>query len=434
MKEQRESCQRSLDRGSRPKPFAVGCAALAALMGASCGESESVGPPRTEQDSAIVVLTRACTPDSCSHYLNLLSELPEDGVVDRSEALEFGDAQGSVFNNAVYVFGFENQRVQRFSLNEEGELEPGPRLSFQGLGLTIVAGILNAWASPERAFLVDPVSGQIVTWNPTEMSIATTTAIPDSFLSRDGRAVDFTWPNVIGSHVYYNANWYDWETHQSSAGTALLTFDATADTPEPALIEDERCAASSTVAPFSGSGDLAYAIGDGMGGEMTVLGPGEPNQCALRAISGGRTFESGYRLDISTAPDVVAFSVGWPLPGTSSMVAKVWTPERAPELPLEDPDRFFNTNEFSWVIVDMATGEMRPVAGIPEGGWGNLTPLELDGVRYVQTYPPKAESDAYPEAFLYAVHEDGSSTLALRGGSSGDFEMLGRLHRPEESK
>jgi hypothetical protein len=56
--------------------------------------------------------------------------------------------------------------------------------------------------------------------------------------------------------------------------------------------------------------------------------------------------------------------------------------------------------------------------------------LVLDGVRYVQTYPPKAEGDAYPEAFLYEVHEDGKSKLALRGGSSGDFEMLGRIHRP----
>jgi hypothetical protein len=70
------------------------------------------------------------------------------------------------------------------------------------------------------------------------------------------------------------------------------------------------------------------------------------------------------------------------------------------------------------------------VPDLPQGGWGNLTPLELDGVRYVQNYPPKSEDDAYPEAFLYEVREDGSSKLAMRGGSSGDFEMLGRIRRP----
>jgi hypothetical protein len=405
---------------------------LAALIHAGCaGGDGSSRSPRTEEESAIVVLTRACTPDSCSHYLNVLSELPEDGVLNRGEALEFGDAQGGVFNDAVYIFEFENQRVQRFALNAAGELERGPSLSFQGLGLTVVAGILNAWASPERAFLVDPVSGQIVTWNPSEMAVLGTTNIPESFLSRDGRAIDFTWPSVIGSRVYYNANWYDWDTHQSSAGTALLTFDATVDSPEPSLIEDERCSASSTVAPFAGAGGLVYAIGDGMGGEMTVLGSGEPAQCALRALGGAASFENDYRLDLGEAPDAVAFSVGWPLPGSSAMVAKVWSPAEPASLPLADSDRFFDSNEFSWVIIDTETGDVRPVAGIPQGGWGNLTPLELDGVRYVQNYPPKSRGDAYAEAFLYEVREDGSSTQVMRGGSSGDFEMLGRIHRPE---
>jgi hypothetical protein len=404
---------------------------LSVILTVACGEGEGPsGPLRTDEESAIVVLTRACTPDSCNHYLNVLSSLPESGELDRSEALEFGDVQGSVFDNAVYLFEFENQRVRRFALNALGELEPGPTLSFLGLGLTGVWGILNAWASPTRAFLLDPVSGQIVTWNPSEMSILDTTEIPASFLARDGRAADFTWPSVIDSRVYYNANWYDWDNHESSSGTALLTFDATTDTPEPRLLEDERCAAASTVAPFAGGEGVVYAIGDGMAGEVAVLGSGEPAQCALRTLDADGSFESGYQLDLTETSDGLALSAAWSLPETSAMIAKVWTPSNVAALPLSDPDPFFESTEFSWVIMDMATAEVRPVSGIPLGGWGNQTPLELDGVRYVQNYPPKEADDAYPEAFLYEVHENGSSELVLRGGSSGDFEMLGRIHRP----
>jgi hypothetical protein len=415
------------------QPLGIAATFIAAALPAGCGNQDGGGLPTTETDSAVAVLTRACSPDSCSHYLSVLPELPASGVLDRSQSLEFGDAQGSIFNDAIYIFEFENQRVQRFALDEEGQLQRGPVLSFQGLGLTVVAGILNAWVGPERAFLLDPASGQIVTWDPTDMVVIATTPIPDEFLARAGRAADFTWPGVVGSRVFYNVNWYDWETHQSSGGLALLVFDATSDTPAPILVEDERCAANSTVAPFAGSAGHVYAAGDGMGGEMTVLTADGPEACALRTATGTLSFDGGYRLDLRATPDVLAFSVGWPLPGADAMVAKVWAPSSPPPLPLDEPDAYVDTNEFAWVIIDLATGEVRPVA-IPPGGWGNLTPLELDGVRYVQSYPPKADGDAYPEAFLYAIDRDGGATQVLRAGASSDFEMLGRIHRPDESR
>jgi hypothetical protein len=260
------------------------------------------------------------------------------------------------------------------------------------------------------------------------MEIVTTTPIPSEYLSRDGRAADFTWPSVIDSRVFYNAYWYDWESQQSSGGTALLTFDATATRPAPTLLEDDRCPATSTVAPFRDPQGRIHAVGDGMGGELKLVGARD-EQCVLRAIVGAGSFDADYRVDLDRPTQALAFSVGWSLPGISVLVAKVWSPAEATTLPLADLTPFFDTYEFSWILVDMTTGKTVPVQDIPQGGWGNLTPLELDGVRYVQNYPPKAADDTYPEATLYAVYEDGSAKAVLRAGASSDFEMIGRISR-----
>jgi hypothetical protein len=424
--ERRDKSQLGARRGLSTGHASTAAALIACLIGAGCGSSGREALP-ISGDSAVVTLIRTCSPESCNHYLNVLPELPEDGNLDRSQAIELGDAQGSVFNNAVYIFEYESQTVQRFALDEQGALQAGPRISFQGLGIVGVSGILNAWASPERAFLLDPISAQIVTWNPTEMLVVTATPIPGAFLSRDGLNAEFSWPNVVNGRVLFNVNWFNWDTNQGHPSLALLSFDANGDTPEPVLLEDERCAGASTVAPFGGADERLYAIGDGMGGVMTLSTAGDSGPCALRAVQGAAQFDPDYRLDLSAGVGVQAFGAGWPLPGGDALVAKVWTPAQAPQLPLTNLDEFFESTEFSWALVDLATGATRRIEDIPAGGWGNLTPLELDGVRYVQNYPPKDADDAYPEATLYAVQADGSATAVLRGGSSGDFEMLGRL-------
>lgn len=404
---------------------------LALALGAGCSSSDgSEGAPAVEGESAIVVLTRACTPDSCSHYLNVLDELPADGVLDRSQALEFGDVQGSVHGNAVYLFDFAAQTVQRFALNSSAQLEAGLTLSFQGLGLDFVAGILNAWAAPNRAFLLDPGSAQLVTWDPLAMELVATTPIPSSFLERDGYRADFAWPAVIDGRVYYDTYWFDFEQQQGSARAGALSFDATSDQPELTLLEEERCGGSSSSAPFATPDGRVHIVGDGVGGLLQVLRGGAQSVCALREADSRTAFDPDYALDLLGGPSL-ALSAAWSLDGGSALLANVWQPSTPPALPLAEVDGYWSSTEFGWVLIDTASGQTQPVPGIPLAGSGNLTPLSLDGVRHVQIYPP-GEAGVDPEALLYAVHGDGSTEQVLRGGPAGDFEMIGRIDVPSQ--
>jgi hypothetical protein len=403
---------------------------LASVLAFGCSSSPSDdGPLQVEGPSAVVVLTRACTPDACSHYLSAVDQLPADGVLDRRQALEFGDVQGSVHGDAVYIFDFTDQTVQRFRLNPSSELEAGPILSFQGLGLGFVAGILNAWGAPDRAFLLDPSSGQVVTWDPIEMIIVATTPIPEEFLERDGFRADFTWPAVIDDRVYYNAYWFDFEGYAGSTRAGTLSFDARSDQPELTLLEEERCGGSSSSAPFASPDGRVHVVGDGVGGLFTVVGAGSGGACALRVALSGTGFDPGYALDL-IGGDALALSGAWSLDGGAALLANVWMPSTPPALPL-DVEQYWSSSEFGWLIIDTETGETRRVDGIPLAGAGNLTPLSLDGVRHVQIYPPGREG-VDPEASLYAVQPDGSAQLVLRGGPAGDFEMIGRISVPVE--
>jgi len=315
-------------------------------------------------------------------------------------------------------------------MNASAELEPGPTLSFQGLGLGFVAGILNAWASPERAFLLDPGSAQIVTWNPSTMELVTTTPIPEAFLEREGKAADFTWPSVIDGRVYYDAYWFDFETYEGYAGAGTLRFDGAEDTPQLSLLEDERCGGSSSSAAFADPDGRVHVVGDGVGGLFTVLGASAEGACALRVDAATTSFEPDYALALSGA-GAPALSAAWSLDDGASLIANVWMPSDPPALPLSDPDAYWSSSEFGWVLIDTATGEMSPVEGLPLAGSGNLTPLSLDGVRHVQIYPP-GEEGVDPEAVLYSVAVDGSVAPVLRGGPAGDFEMIGRVAVPTE--
>lgn len=408
-------------------------AAIAAVFVSGCSSgSGDDGPLGVDGSSAIVVLTRACTPDSCSHYLSAIDELPADGVLDRSRALEFGNVQGSVHGDAVYIFDFDGQTVQRFRLNPSAVLEAGPILSFQGLGLGFVAGILNAWAAPDRAFLLDPGTGQLVTWNPIEMTIVAATPVPEEFLERDGFRADFAWPSVIGGRVYYDAYWFDFDSYAGSTRAGTLSFDASVDQPELTLLEDERCGGTSSSAPFADPEGRVHVVGDGVGGLYTLFGAAADGACSLRVGQAGNGFEPEYALQL-LGGQALALSAAWSLDGGAALLANVWMPSSPPELPLGplDIETYWSSREFGWIIIDTATGETRPVNGIPLAGSGNLTPLALDGVRHVQMYPPAPEG-VDPEASLYAVLPDGSAELVLRGGPAGDFEMIGRIAVPAE--
>jgi hypothetical protein len=408
----------------------LGVGAFAAALALGCSSSPaSEGPPTVDGPSAVVVLTRACAPDSCNHYLSVLDQLPADGVVDRSRALEFGDVQGSVHNDAVYLFDFDSGTVQRFRLSPSSELEAGPILSFRGLGVGFVAGILNAWAAPNRAFLLDPSSGQIVTWDPVEMAIVATTSIPAEFLERDGLRTDFAWPAVIDDVVYYDAYWFDFEQYAGSARAGTLRFDAGSDQPELTLLEEERCGGISSSAPFAGPDGRVHVVGDGVGGLLTLLGIVSDPACALRVGPTGTGFDRDYALEL-LGERALTLSAAWSLDGGAALLANAWMPSTPAALPVA-LEEYWTSTEFGWMIIDTQTGAARPVDGIPLAGAGNLTPLSLDGVRHVQIYPP-APDGMYPEAILYAVRSDGSAEPVLRGGPAGDFEMIGRISVPVE--
>ncbi|HTV22382.1 MAG TPA: hypothetical protein VMG12_27025, partial [Polyangiaceae bacterium] len=405
------------------------CAATAALAGA-CGDSDDstqVAPPGAEPsmpsepsepanpvepdpaptDPALMVMSRVCAPEGCNHYMYFLRELPSDGVLDRSQGLELGDTQAAVFDGKGYVFDRLNGSVTRWTVDADLTPHAEQTISFQGTGITQLDAIANVFASPTHAYVLDSAAGVLVTWNPSAMQIVSSTTLPDAVLSRGDAPLFALWPVASGGRVYYSASWYDYDSRRGYEKAALLSFAADADAPDVAVLEDERCAITSSVAPFVDERGDVYFAGDWYTGVLQIgvtTGQAPTPACLLRVSGATGAVDPDFYVDLLQAADARAMTGAFYL-GDGKWLMNVW-PNSVPApsaAELEaNPDAYLGASNFEYVvIVDLQNGTRLPVSGLSRGGWGGLTPMYLDGLPLLQLFP--SSGGAETGALLYQV-------------------------------
>jgi hypothetical protein len=348
-------------------------------------------------------------------------------VLDRSKAVESGETQGAVYNGAAYVFDRSARTITRWTPDENLTPVPGPTLSLQGTGIQYVGSVTHAFVSPTRAFLQDSESALIVTWNPTTMEIVATTPTPKEQVTRDGMVLYGGWPAVANGRVYFPMAAYDYDKQVGYPKVVIGSFDASQDQPVMEFAEDDRCGNSSVVVPRVDANGDVYVVGDwGSGYAQVGVNPPAPNPaCLLRIKAGEKAFDPTFKVDLLALSQSRALRSGYWMPD-HKLLAHVW-PDSVPAPTAAElaatPDLFWSFKKLQYVVMDLDHGTATPVLAIPPAGGGNLTPLAMDGVNYLQIYPggPTAGAD------LYEVRADGAIRKVLSAGAMGDFEMIGRI-------
>ncbi|MEM8965248.1 MAG: hypothetical protein AAGE93_02450 [Bacteroidota bacterium] len=151
-------------------------AALFAIVSfAACDSDDAGDNPNTESTSAVLYAINTSSPDGFIMYMGAYAEFPETEP-DRANMVELGSLSDAVtYNGDVFSFNWDTRTVTKWEVSPELALNRGTTISFANVGIPAYAPF--TFHSETRAFVFDVLNGQVVEWNPTDMSITETTTI-----------------------------------------------------------------------------------------------------------------------------------------------------------------------------------------------------------------------------------------------------------------
>ncbi|HTV20469.1 MAG TPA: DUF4374 domain-containing protein [Polyangiaceae bacterium] len=366
-------------------------------------DAAGAGAGARATNPAVMVGVVSDNPDGRQSYVGVFPSIPS-GDVTAAGMREYGDAYFYVYDGSVFVFEREQGEIIRLEANEALELVEGPRISFANYGVQFSAD--NTFISPTRAYMVDGGSGQIIVWNPSEMTI--TGSFPANIPQREGLET-FPGPGIFhGDSVVWPlmSSFYDTVSFYPKA--AALVASATTDE-APVVVEDDRCLPG-YIAYSNSEGDI-YFHGNADGGwRHYTMQADIPPACVLRMNAGETSFDPDYQLDIGAATGAPIIYGSWRV-SDRYWIERVWDP--AVPLPVAYGDYLAGT-DFVSMLLDLETGTTSPFPAVPRGGVASGFEDRVDGSTYVPLPTPDGSGE-----IVYRVLPDGSGvaeTFTVRGG------------------
>jgi hypothetical protein len=403
----------------------AGSLGLALIVAGCTGEADPDGGPIDPVAHPLVVVTEAEGPDVALQYLHVLADWPEDLELDYTKAIELGEfPYVRAGDGAVFVYRAEDSTLERFVVDDQLVVRSDTKISFAAHGVTGWSAEI-IWSSPERAFLVDEGSMQIVEFDPSSMLITEAHALQGAPAAREGLPLQLQQGVASGDRAFTAVNWRDWYTLDFVDVAALGLFDVAAPEAGLTVIEDERCASSVALSPFADEQGYVYLVGDGGLGFDLLASPNPPSgpQCVLRVAPGADTFDPGFFVDLNAATGSPGFYTAHPMPERKLLVNQ-WSPEidLSEVSDPADPSWYWNYPPyFEYAIVDLETGTSEPVPDLPRAAVQFSITLRVDGLNYVQLYDQEGGAD------VYRVDTDATVTQVLAAEPGTDVQYLGRL-------
>jgi hypothetical protein len=124
------------------------------------------------------VMTQLASSEEALTYLKLIDKLEPQEITLESRAREFtGGADAWVWDGAVFITEDEKSTVTKFKVQGD-ELVKDVSINFSEYGPSSVAFWVNAFLTPEKAFLINGTT-EYVEWNPKTMKIVGTVPMPE---------------------------------------------------------------------------------------------------------------------------------------------------------------------------------------------------------------------------------------------------------------
>jgi hypothetical protein len=391
--------------------------------GAAPGSPSSPDPvtsaPETP-DSAVIYAILIREPEGFSEYLIAGDAVPT-GTIDRSRGLELRGGNYYPQPDAVYYGNFETKTLQRYQVNPDYSISMTGEFSLANYGIPF----LNSeplFFSPTSAYYLDAERGQIIMFDPSQMSITGDISVPELF--REGYSPFLGDPVKVGDR-YLGTIMYSADDGTLAEGSTV-SFMVEDNPAQPLrLVQDDR-AMGAQRAFVDAAGDF-YALADAGGGWLGLTGQQVvPSPGLLRVKSGASDTDRDYFFDLGAAMGTPAVNGLWQVDDTT-FALQAWAAELQPNDVIKEPGDYDVGSYFDWFLVDAATREVRPIAGLDRAPPSyTLLQFRVDDTTYVQQY--RIVNGDYDQAHveLYAIAPD-ATARKVADTTRGDLRLLARV-------
>lgn len=332
---------------------------IAALLAplAACGDdrTDPAGPDADTATPLYAVNATMFGAEGNTSYVALVESLDADQQIDYGRVLEVagGSTIFGATGGALFALGGESApTLTRFEIDAAGELVEGDRVSLAGLGIasTWSYGPHVPFAAPDRAFLIDEASLQLVAWNPAEMTLGEATPIEGIDEVGWSTNIGLTVPRV-GDRLFYPVRYRNYESGAIDGRSSVLILDLA--TGETTALDDTRCG-DLFHAVATPAGDV-YVAGGVLGAAYRVT-EGDaalPAPCLLRINAGETAFDPEFLVELSSLTGGRPTGSLVPGEGTEAFV-RAFHAEEFEVGPGTDYYAVFGALAWRWYRIDLA--------------------------------------------------------------------------------
>ncbi len=236
-------------------------------------------------------------PDGLTGLVATLPSIDSDAVLDPNSAIEFAGRPICASNGeALFLSDPEAPNITRYMLNDVGQLVRGETVSFANFGTGPLSGIqpdLMQFISAERAYFVDVALGQLIVWNPTEMtaigSIDLTVPTPEGLMPTGIGGISRRGGQLVLPFGYATSD-------DVNASTTSFVFVNT--TTDDVTVDTVDSCGSVQTALTDESGDTYFAS-SAVGAVFHRLAlPGAAPPCVVRVRAGSSAIDDGFAQDL----------------------------------------------------------------------------------------------------------------------------------------
>ena len=376
------------------------------------GEKASAATSGDKDENPLYLVGSSVDSSDTSSLLLWTSPTLFDTEFELSKGLQIVGGGGAVaFDDAVFVSNGEEKTVTRYSVEKDGTLKPGKKVSFANRGLSYIS-YPDVFLDKEHAYLVNSSQLELIEWNPSSMTITGTHSLEK--LERDGWDHEDRGSFVRRSDGKIFLYWTYTNMRTEFVNDFVLgVFDTK--TNELTVQVKEDCPASSGFGGFFDEKEDLYLIADSFGLYTQYKYKDAKPACLLRVKKGDSEIDPGFKL---TPADAMGGRAPWGFYYLADGLA--YTSGVDPAV-FDDYDSVFEVLfapvHTGWLI-DLTDGSAKQIEDLPLDGVG-FESHHVDGHLLVPrtTGMVKIEDVMSTESTLFDLKADGTakSVFSLPG-------------------
>lgn len=332
--------------------FIVSGPAASSALPAEAGETNPVS------ESVFVTASVVFGDEGTNSLVSVLNSV-ERQELDYDKAREFpGWTDAWVHEGHVFLADGEAPTVTRYSVNDNLELVEEGSLSFLNSGAGTAAFWNNLLVSPTKAYLFVIAERQIVVWDPSQMEITGSIALP-GLEDREGQPLDDSAMDrsaiVREGRAYIPLIWGDYDEFSFSNDSAILVIDTQTDEVLDTLKVD---CPTIDVATIDEDNNLYFS--NWVFAIPPALINDKPEACAVRIAAGSERIDESWSLTFSDATggrQAAALRVL----GDDTALMSVFHDERVQVTSQTDPNELLGSQNWKLWSLDLSSREAAPL-------------------------------------------------------------------------